>query len=233
MTTPARRLTCAAVIVAGGAGHRLGAGIPKAFCVVAGRTLLDHAASRFVDHADVRDVVIVAPASWLEQAALPGTRVVVGGILRQDSVAAGLAALAPDIDTVLIHDAARPFVPAEVITRVVDALADGAEAVIPTVPVVDTLKRVLEGVVVETVDRSALRSVQTPQGFRRATLEAAHAGSGGIEATDDAALIERGGGTVVVVEGASESFKVTHPMDLILAEALATGMKATGMKAAG
>ena len=216
------QLTVAAILVAAGSGVRLGADVPKAFCIVAGRTLLDHAVSRFVGRPDIRDIVVVAPADRLDQAASLGVTVVAGGLTRRESVAAGLAALADDVDAVLVHDAARPFVPAAVITRVVEALAGGAEAVVPAIAVVDTIKRVFEEVVVETVDRSALRAVQTPQGFRRDVLVRAHASGG--NATDDASLVERAGGTVVMVDGADEAFKITRPWDLRIAEALLAGL---------
>lgn len=212
----------AAILVAAGTGQRLGAEVPKAFCTVRGRTLLSYAHARFAGHPLVGPVIVVAPADRLEQAkALTDAVVVAGGATRQDSVAAGLAALPPDVDAVLVHDVARAFVPAEVIDRVVAALRDGADAVIPTRPVTDTIKRVnADGRVVETVDRSTLVAVQTPQGFRRDVLVAAHA-AGRIGVTDDAGLVEALGGTVVAVDGADEAFKITRPWDLLLAEAVA------------
>jgi 2-C-methyl-D-erythritol 4-phosphate cytidylyltransferase len=218
------QLTVAAILVAAGDGQRLGAGVPKAFCEVAGRTLLEHTALRFVAHPGVRDLVVVAPPLLVESAAslVPTAAVVAGGRTRQESVDRGLAALADDVDAVLVHDVARPFVPAEVISRVVAALAAGADAVIPALPVVDTVKRV-DGsdAVIETLDRTALRAVQTPQGFRRSVLVAAHAGADGSAVTDDAALVEALGIRVVVVEGADELFKITRPWDLALAELVA------------
>jgi 2-C-methyl-D-erythritol 4-phosphate cytidylyltransferase len=212
----------AAILVAAGAGQRLGADVPKAFCTVQGRTLLSYAHARFAAHPAVGSVIVVAPSDRLEHAkALTGAVVVAGGATRQDSVAAGLAALPPDVDAVLVHDVARAFVPAEVIDRVVAALRDGADAVIPTRPVTDTIKRVdARGRVVETVERSTLVAVQTPQGFRRDVLVAAHA-AGPIGVTDDAGLVEALGGTVVAVDGADEAFKITRPWDLLLAEAVA------------
>jgi 2-C-methyl-D-erythritol 4-phosphate cytidylyltransferase len=216
--------TVAAILVAAGSGTRLGAGKPKAFCEVGGRTLLDHALQRFVGHDLIRDVIVVVPADYAHEVNDPAAHVVAGGALRRDSVAARLAALAPDIDLVLVHDAARPFVPAAVITRVVQALIDGAQAVVPAVPVVDTVKRVFEDVVVETIDRSALRAIQTPQGFHRDALVAAHAAGGA--ATDDASMAERIGIAVVVVEGSEESFKITTPWDLRVAESLVTPIQA-------
>ena len=218
-------LTVAAILVAAGDGQRLGAAVPKAFCVVAGRTLLEHAANRFAAHPDVRDLVIVAPPTLIESASslVPAALVVAGGRTRQESVRRGLAALADDVDVVLVHDVARPFVPADVISRVIAALSGGAQAVIPAVPVVDTVKRVdASDAVTETVDRSSLRAVQTPQGFRRSVLVEAHAASDGPGVSDDAALVEARGVRVVVVAGADESFKITRPWDLVLAEVVAT-----------
>jgi len=154
-------------------------------------------------------------------------RVVAGGSTRQESVRLALDAVPDGFDIVLVHDAARPFVPASVVEAVIAAVAAGADAVVPALPVVDTVKEVAsrEGVesVVRTVDRSLLRAVQTPQGFRRAVLRHAHELAGGFGAegaTDDAGMVERAGGTVVVVPGSEEAFKVTRPFDLLLARAL-------------
>jgi 2-C-methyl-D-erythritol 4-phosphate cytidylyltransferase len=212
----------AAILVAAGTGQRLGADVPKAFCTVRGRTLLSYAHARFAAHPMVGRVIVVAPADRIGDAkALTGPDVVAGGATRQASVAAGLAVVPPDVDAVLVHDVARAFVPADVIDRVVAALRDGADAVIPTRPVTDTIKRVdAGGRVIETVARSTLVAVQTPQGFRRDVLIAAHAAGSG-DVTDDAGLVEALGGTVVAVDGADEAFKITRPWDLLLAEALA------------
>jgi 2-C-methyl-D-erythritol 4-phosphate cytidylyltransferase len=218
------QLTVAAILVAAGDGQRLGVGVPKAFYDVAGQTLLEHAASRFVAHPAVRDLVVVAPPSLVDSAAalVPTAAVVAGGQTRQGSVERGLAALPDDIDAVLVHDVARPFVPGEVISRVVAALSGGADAVIPVLPVVDTVKRVDESdAVVQTLERTSLRAVQTPQGFRRAVLVAAHAAADDSAVTDDAALVEALGVRVVVVEGADELFKITRPWDLALAALVA------------
>jgi 2-C-methyl-D-erythritol 4-phosphate cytidylyltransferase len=213
----------AAILVAAGSGQRLGAEVPKAFCRVRGRTLLEYAHARFAEHPLLDDVIVVAPADRLDEAkALTGAVAVAGGATRQASVAAGLAALDADVDAVLVHDVARAFVPAAVIDRVVAAVAGGADAVIPVRAVTDTIKRVDDARrVVDTVDRSTLVAVQTPQGFRRDVLVAAHAAAASDAATDDAGLVESYGGTVVVVDGADESFKITHPWDLVVAEAVA------------
>jgi 2-C-methyl-D-erythritol 4-phosphate cytidylyltransferase len=187
--------------------------------------LLEYALRPFAAHPAVRDLVVVAPVGQLEASArMAGDAVTVvpGGATRQRSVSAGLAALAADVETVLVHDVARPFVPAEVIDRVLAALAAGADAVIPARPVTDTIKRVAAGgVVAETLDRSALWAVQTPQGFGRKVLVAAHDAAPDGDVTDDAGLVEARGGTVVVVDGADEAFKITRPWDLVLAEAVA------------
>jgi 2-C-methyl-D-erythritol 4-phosphate cytidylyltransferase len=214
----------AAVLVAAGSGDRLGADVPKAFVAVAGRTLLEHATQRFATHPRVRDVVVVAPGALMKAAVdlAPQAHVVAGGRTRQQSVASGLGALADDVDVVLVHDVARAFVPSEVIDRVLDALASGADAVVPTVPVTDTVRRidVLTGELGRTVDRAGLVAVQTPQGFSRAALAAAHENADP-DATDDASLVEAAGARVVAVPGAEQSFKVTVPLDLALAEAVA------------
>jgi 2-C-methyl-D-erythritol 4-phosphate cytidylyltransferase len=218
--------TVAAILVAAGSGQRLGADRPKALVTVAGRTLLEHAADRFARHPAIGPVVVVAPADHLEEAAaLTGLPVIPGGDTRQASVALGLASIAT-AELVLVHDVARPFVPESVITAVVDALLAGADAVVPVVPVHDTVRRVdADGVLAGVVDRSTLVAVQTPQGFRRDVLAAAHAGAS-TAATDDAALVEAKGGRVVSVPGADESFKVTTPLDLARAEAVARLMSA-------
>jgi 2-C-methyl-D-erythritol 4-phosphate cytidylyltransferase len=212
----------AAVLVAAGSGSRLGASVPKAFVRVGGRTLLEHAVSRFRDDARVRDCVVVAPDDWVDEAfAAARCPVVAGGSTRQLSVASGLRALAADVDVVLVHDVARPFVPVAVIDRVLRALDRGCDAAVPALPVTDTVKRVdADGNVVATVDRDKLVAVQTPQGFRLAALVAAHDAAPDESASDDASLVETMGGTVVVVAGDEDAFKITTQRDLLLAEAV-------------
>lgn len=141
--------------------------------------------------------------------------VVAGGATRSASVRAGLAAVPPDAERVLVHDAARPLAPARLWRAVVAALDEGAEAVVPVVPVVDTLREVGGG----TVDRDRFVAVQTPQGFRADALRRAHDGEP--EGTDDASLVERAGGTVVVVAGEPANRKLTTPADLVALRALA------------
>lgn len=219
------RSTVAAILVAAGSGSRLGAEVPKAFVTVGGRSLLAHAVARFAGHAAVDSVVVVAPADRLDEARhLAGVPAVAGGATRQESVAAGLAAIGSadrGADFVLVHDVARPFVPTSVIDAVVEALRAGADAVIPVVPIHDTVRRLdSDGALAGVVDRSTLVAVQTPQGFRRTVLVEAHRRGAELAATDDAGLVEAIGGHVVAVPGADESFKITAPLDLARADAL-------------
>ena len=214
----------AAVIPAAGSGTRLGSSLPKAFVDLNGLSLLTRSALAMSAVADV--VVIAAPADYLEQARIAVAEVdaevhiVVGGQSRQDSVAAGLHVLPEDVDLVLIHDAARPLVPVEVSQAVIAELRNGAEAVIPVLPVADTIKRVgPTEVVVETVDRSALRRIQTPQGFTRKALHSAYADPSHV-ATDDAGLMETLGIQVHTVAGSELAMKITTALDLEIAELL-------------
>lgn len=222
-----------AVVPAAGAGTRLGPGAPKALRLLAGEPLLLHAVRRLRACPDVGPVVVAAPAGSEDDVAALlaglGATVVAGGAERQDSVAAGLAALPPDVDLVLVHDAARALVPASVVAAVVTALGEGAEAVVPVLPVADTVKRVDgDGLVTATVPRDGLRAVQTPQGFRRAVLEAAHRSSAAstATATDDASMVEALGVPVRTVPGDPEAFKVTTAFDLLVAEAVIRGARA-------
>jgi 2-C-methyl-D-erythritol 4-phosphate cytidylyltransferase len=214
--------TVAAILVAGGAGERLGAGVPKAFVEVAGVTLLEHAFVRFAKHPAIGRCIVVAPADRVSDAArLTAGPVVAGGSTRRASVAAGLAAVDEDVEFVLVHDVARPFVPATVLDAVIGALAAGADGAIPVVAIHDTVRQIdADGALAGVVDRASLVAVQTPQGFRRTVLVAAHAQPGGEEATDDAALVEAIGHQVVAVPGDDLAFKVTTPLDLARAEAV-------------
>ena len=215
-----------AVVPAAGRGVRLGPGAPKALRELAGEPLLVHAVRGLRAAPSVGPVVVAAPADAVDdvQALLAPYDVVVvaGGAERQDSVRAALAALDPDVELVLVHDAARCLTPVEVVEAVVACLRGGAEAVVPVLAVADTVKQVEGDRVVATLDRSGLRAVQTPQGFRRDVLERAHR-SGLPAATDDAGLVEAVGGTVATVAGSEEAFKVTRPIDLLLAEAVLRG----------
>jgi 2-C-methyl-D-erythritol 4-phosphate cytidylyltransferase len=218
------QLIVAAIFVAAGDGRRLGADVPKAFVDIAGRTILEHAVARFIEHPRIGPIVIAAPATAVEQARglVPDAVVVAGGSTRQQSVALALAAVPADVDLVLVHDAARAFVPAEVITRVIEALETGADAAVPTLPVSDTIRSAdpATGDLGDLVDRSRLMAMQTPQGFRREVLMKAHATGEGRAATDDAALVEALGRRVLAVRGDERAFKITVPLDLALAEAL-------------
>ena len=217
-------MTVGVVVPAAGAGTRLGGGVPKALRPVGGEPLLLHAVRRLLEAPSVGPVVVVAPAAAVADVAAllgPTVTVVAGGAERQDSVRLGLAALQPEVDLVLVHDAARAFVPVAVVEAVVAALRAGAAAVVPVLPVSDTVKRVAGDVVVETVDRAELRAVQTPQGFARSVLEAAHASD--VPVTDDASMVEAQGVKVVTVPGSALAFKVTNPVDLALAEAVLRG----------
>ncbi|WP_406832417.1 2-C-methyl-D-erythritol 4-phosphate cytidylyltransferase [Pedococcus sp. KACC 23699] len=210
--------------MAGGQGTRLRAAQPKAFVDLDGTSLLEHAVTRALGAPEVSHVIIVAPVSHLREAGAVASRsarpddvdVVSGGAERTDSVAAGLAALRPEDGIVLVHDAARCLAPSTLFTRLVHEVRSGHPAVVPGLPVTDTIKQVdAEGVVVATPDRGRLRAIQTPQAFLREVLEHAHAS--GAQATDDAALFEAVGGHVRVVDGDRLAFKVTTPDDLATA----------------
>jgi 2-C-methyl-D-erythritol 4-phosphate cytidylyltransferase/2-C-methyl-D-erythritol 2,4-cyclodiphosphate synthase len=220
--------TLGIVVVAAGSGARLSDVEPKAFVAVRGVPILERALRGVFDSIEPAQVVVVAPASHLKAArtisarvagaAFDSITVVAGGATRQASVAAGLAALSPDIDTVLVHDAARALTPSALIDRVARGVRTTGAGVIPALPVTDTIKRVgPDAAVLDTVDRSDLVHVQTPQGFPRAELEAAYANATE-EHTDDAALFAAHGGRVSVVEGEARAFKITTAWDLRRAE---------------
>ncbi|MEO8850366.1 MAG: 2-C-methyl-D-erythritol 4-phosphate cytidylyltransferase, partial [Allobranchiibius sp.] len=213
------------VLVAGGSGTRLAAGMPKALVALAGEPLVVHAVRAARATQGLRQIVVVAPVDHLEQfgGIVPDVTVVAGGAERTDSVAAGIAALVPAVDVVLVHDAARALAPVELFDRVAAAVRDGYDAVVPGLPVVDTIKQVdAAGLVTATPDRSKLRAVQTPQGFTRQALAQAHAAGGG--ATDDAAMVERLGGRVLVIDGDPRAVKITVEADL---EAAARRLQST------
>ncbi|MGF0118065.1 2-C-methyl-D-erythritol 4-phosphate cytidylyltransferase [Promicromonospora sp. Marseille-Q5078] len=239
-------MTTLAILTAAGSGTRLGRDLPKALVDLAGFPLVVHAARRLASSGVVDTLVVTCPAG-LDAAVrdvlaqdphvdVP-VRVVEGGATRQASVAAGLALAGPDDDVVLVHDAARPLAPPALVRRVAAAVRAGHRAVVPGLPVTDTVKRVAARLaeaaagttgpaverVVETPDRALLRAVQTPQGFDRALLGRAHAeGSAraateGRAATDDAGLVEALGETVHVVEGDEAALKITTERDLTVA----------------
>jgi 2-C-methyl-D-erythritol 4-phosphate cytidylyltransferase/2-C-methyl-D-erythritol 2,4-cyclodiphosphate synthase len=219
----------AIIVVAAGSGSRLGHVEPKAFVELRGVTILERALRGVFDSTEAAQVIVVAPgarvatarriAELAAGAASGSVRVVAGGETRQASVAAGLAALDESVEVVLVHDAARALTPAALIDRVVRAVAPGT-GVIPALPVTDTIKRIdARELVIDTVDRSELVHVQTPQGFPRAELVAAYAASER-DYTDDAALFSAAGHQVAVVEGEVRAFKITTPWDLQRAEHL-------------
>lgn len=221
-----------AVVPAAGSGERLAAGIPKAFCLVDGRTLLQRAVAGLLDPGVVDHVVVAVPADRIGEASqvlggYVGTgqaTVVAGGPDRTESVNLALAAL-PSLSAalpqfVLVHDAARALTPPALITRVVEALRAGHDAVVPALRLHDTIKAVdANGVVLGTPERAGLRAVQTPQGFATdLLLRAYRAGAGRPGFTDDASLVENVGGRVQVVDGDPLAFKITTQLDLLLAE---------------
>lgn len=208
-----------AIIAAAGAGRRLGAAQPKQLLDIGGGSMLQHSLAAFLGHPRVSEVIVVLPAG--AGAALPGgtatparVRTVEGGPRRQDSVANAFDAVAPSADVVLIHDAARPFVSAALIDRTIDAAAEHGAA-IAALPSRDTVKRVDRGVITDTIPRDTIYLAQTPQGFRRDVLAKAVAlGRAGVDATDEAALAERAGSQVHVVEGDPGNVKITTAQDL-------------------
>lgn len=189
------------------------------------------AASRAVDI-----VVVAAPADDVDEVSAmladqgesAEVIIVSGGETRQGSVARALIALPDDVDVVLVHDAARPLIPVELVSAVVSAVRGGHAAVVPGLAVVDTIKRInAEDDVEGTIDRATLRAIQTPQGFTRAVLQQAHAQAED-DATDDAGLVERMGIPVHVIPGHEEAFKVTRPFDVLVAEAVLARRRASG-----
>jgi len=202
------------IVVAAGRGSRFRGDTPKQYLPLGEARVLD--ASLAAASAVADGVVLVVGADYLDQAEPGATTVVQGGATRSDSVRRGLAAVPDDAEVVLIHDAARPLARRSVFDAVIAAIRSGADAAIPAIPVIDTIKRVDGDRVVETLVRDELVAVQTPQGFNAAALRRAHAS--GAEATDDAALIEAAGGTAVVVPGDPTNIKITLPSDFALAE---------------
>jgi 2-C-methyl-D-erythritol 4-phosphate cytidylyltransferase len=211
-----------AVLVAAGQGERLGDELPKAFVRLGGRVLLAESLERLDASPWVDAIVVVAPPEWEEPvivlaeelAAGKVTASVTGGATRAESVRAGLAEVPEDAAVILVHDAARPLVTDAVIERVLQPLSEGYDGAVPGLPVADTVKRVRGGTVVETLDRSELAAVQTPQAFLAAALRAAAAGEG----TDCSSLVEARGGRIRVVEGDPRLLKITTPADLALVE---------------
>lgn len=215
-----------AVLVAAGSGERFGGKRPKAFANLAGRPLVAESIERLDSSAWIEAIVVVAPADWEEPTILLAEElgagslraVVTGGATRTDSVRAGLAEVPADTAVVVVHDAARPLLPDEVVERVVTALDEGWDAAVPALPLADTVKRGEGQAVAETVDRTGLHAVQTPQAFLAEALRRALAGAG--DATDCAGLVEASGGRVRLVDGDRRLLKVTTPADLAFVETL-------------
>jgi 2-C-methyl-D-erythritol 4-phosphate cytidylyltransferase len=212
------------VLVAAGRGERLGEDRPKAFARLGGLPLLAESLRRLDGSEWIDGVVVVAPPGWEEPCILVAEEVgatkvaacVPGGETRSASVRLGLEEVPPDADVVLVHDAARPLLPPELVPRLLEALAGGFDGAVPGLPVSDTVKRVRDGVVVETPARDELVAVQTPQAFVASVLRAAAAGEG----SDCASLVEARGGRVTVVPVDDLLLKVTTRADLERVESL-------------
>ncbi|MGV0744289.1 2-C-methyl-D-erythritol 4-phosphate cytidylyltransferase [Mycolicibacterium sp. XJ870] len=215
-----------AVVPAAGSGERLGAGRPKAFVNLAGQPLLEHALSGLRASGVIDRIVIAVPPALTDESKLViggDAEIVAGGADRTESVALALE-VAGDAEFILVHDAARALTPPALIVRVVEALAAGHAAVVPGLPVADTIKAVdANGVVLGTPERAGLRAVQTPQGFHADVLRRAYERDGAGWVTDDASLVEQLGTQVQIVDGDPLAFKITTGMDLLLAEAILAG----------
>ena len=215
-----------AVVAAAGRGERLAGGRPKAFAKLAGRPLLAESLERLEGSEWVEAIVVVAPPDWEEPSILLAeelgagkvTACVTGGATRPDSVRAGVREVPVDAAVILVHDAARPLLPPDVVDRVLAALGEGWDGAVPAVAVRDTLKRAVDGQVVETLDRSGVYAAQTPQAFVAAALRRAL--ERGAAETDCAALVESTGGRVALVEGDPRLLKVTTAGDLALVQTL-------------
>ena len=206
------------MVVAGGTGSRFGS--QKQFLPLHGKPVVAWSVAAARTVAD--GIVVVVPGGSASSPAgedVGADLIVTGGPTRSHSVRAGLAAVPAEASVIIVHDAARPLASAALFASVVEALAeDGVEGAIPVLPLTDTVKRAADGRVSSTVDREGMVSVQTPQAFVAASLRAAHAEGG--EATDDAGLLEALGATVRTVPGEPQNFKLTHPEDLVMAQAL-------------
>ncbi|BDU10371.1 bifunctional enzyme IspD/IspF [Aurantimicrobium sp. INA4] len=218
-------VSTAVIVVAAGSGTRLGAALPKAFVDLAGQTLLERSLRSIILLPYPVQVVVVAPADFVEDAhaivnkVAPGLEalvsVVTGGATRHDSVAAGLAVVDAGVQVVLVHDAARALTPTSVFADVDMAVQATGAGIVPALPVVDSLKQVdVTGGVLGIADREQLRAAQTPQGFPRAELDAAYAAAGSSDYTDDAAVFAANGGAVTTIPGDEVAFKITTAWDL-------------------
>ena len=215
------------ILLAAGAGRRVGADEPKAFLAIGGRPMLAVAAGAAAASPLVGAIVVTAPAGWEDRArgcvegcGVPA-EVVTGGASRQESVRAALAALPPDTRVVAVHDAARPFAPPDLFTSVIGGVNDETPGVVPVAAVSDTVKQIDAGWVVGTLDRERLGLAQTPQAFDVRVLRAAHeeAAAAGLALTDDAAALEHAGAAVAAVAGDPHNVKITTLLDLANADA--------------
>ncbi|MGB4592203.1 MAG: 2-C-methyl-D-erythritol 4-phosphate cytidylyltransferase [Coriobacteriia bacterium] len=222
-------MSVVAIIVAGGTGERFGRAGGKQLAPLAGATVITHTIGVFDACPAVDAVVVVArpeaitPLSEATSGSRSVVAIVAGGETRQDSVAAGLAALPDDAETVVVHDGARPLITGETITAALDALGGGVDGCVIGHPAYDTIKRTdADGLVTSTLDRSCLWVAQTPQVFRVDTLRDAHerARDVGFLGTDDASLVERAGGHIRMIAGPRDNIKVTVAADLVIAEAI-------------
>ncbi|MDH6239897.1 2-C-methyl-D-erythritol 4-phosphate cytidylyltransferase [Aurantimicrobium minutum] len=218
-------VSTAVIVVAAGSGTRLGAALPKAFVDLAGQTLLERSLRSIILLPYPVQVVVVAPADFVQDAqaivhkVAPGLEslvsVVTGGATRHDSVAAGLAVVDAGVQVVLVHDAARALTPTSVFADVDMAVQATGAGVIPALPVVDSLKQVdVTGGILGIADREQLRIAQTPQGFPRAELDAAYAAAGSADFTDDASVFAANGGVMTTIPGDEVAFKITTAWDL-------------------
>jgi len=214
-----------AVLAAAGRGERLGSDRPKAFARLGGRPLLAESLERLEESGWIDAIVIAAPPDWEEPSILVAEEIaatkvssaVTGGASRSESVRLALEEVPEEAAVVLVHDAARPLLPEDVIERVLAPLSEGWDGVVPAVPLADTVKRVEGDRVVETLSRDDLVAVQTPQAFLADTLRRAVSGDVS-SATDCASLVESQGGRIKVVEGDPRLLKVTDAEDLALVE---------------
>jgi 2-C-methyl-D-erythritol 4-phosphate cytidylyltransferase len=222
-------VNASAIIVAAGSGVRLGRSEPKAFVKIGGRTMLSYSLRVIASISIIKELVIAVPEGFESatraEVSAAGVRIPVkitcGGAERQDSVRIALELTSSESDMIVVHDAARPLATTEIFEACLEAAAQAGGA-IAAIPVADTLKRVVDSAIVETIARAGLWQAQTPQAFRRDVLIAAHrrAVDQRIVATDDADLVERIGTRVEVVEGSTENIKITTPSDLEIAEAI-------------
>lgn len=214
-------MKCGAIIVGAGRGERFGGATPKAFVMLGTKPLYLHSLKVFLIHPRMEEVVLVVPPEMKKNIIKKGIRVVAGGESRQASVENGLKALSPDVEAVLVHDAARPFVSGELIDKILEQVGQQRNC-IAAIPVADTIKTTEGSQVIKTLDRRNLWSAQTPQAFWVAVLKEAYAKAQkeGYLATDEAALVERLGIPVYLVHGDPLNIKITTPGDLDVAKAI-------------